>query len=243
MACSSSCSSCSSFPAGAAAAAPPPSSSSSQQQHQHQHQPRLPSSESQRHVSEARAAIVASMSNLVDAELQSRARILHDNAAMLDKQERQVARATDALRREREKLAREADGAARQLKEVGNVQNWAEVLERGFLVLEETARLAAARRGAGEESTSCCSCSSCSECGSDDGGGRRVGGEAGKEEEQEEQVRDAGRYGEGRMDVDVDLANSLHRARDDGGGAREAESSTASAHAKEPETTAITRSQ
>lgn len=200
-------------------------------------------------MSEARAAIVASMSNLVDAELQSRARILHDNAAMLDKQERQVARATDALRREREKLAREADGAARQLKEVGNVQNWAEVLERGFLVLEETARLAAARRGAEEESTSCCcSCSGCSECGSDDdGGGGGGGGEAGKEEEQQEQeeeYRDAGRYGEGRMDVDVDLANSLHRTRDDGGGgAREAEPSTASAHAKGPETTAITGSQ
>lgn len=124
------------------------------------------------------------MGNLLDSELQTRASILHENAAALDKQERDVLRATEALRREREKLAREADGAARRVKELGNVQNWAEVLERGFLVLEETVRLA--NRDSGSESGSC-SCS-CSECGGDEG-----------------------EYGEGMMDVDVDLANSLHR--------------------------------
>jgi hypothetical protein len=64
------------------------------------------------------------------------------------------------------------------------VQNWAEVLERGFLVLEETVRLA---NRDGSESGSC----SCSECG----GSGDEGGE----------------YGEGMMDVDVDLANSMHR--------------------------------
>ncbi|KAL6855278.1 hypothetical protein ACO1O0_006417 [Amphichorda felina] len=75
---------------------------------------------------------------MVDRELQSRAAVLHDNARALDRQERDVVAATGALRRERERLGREADGAARRLKELGNVQNWAEVLERQFLVLEET---------------------------------------------------------------------------------------------------------
>lgn len=105
-------------------------------------QPTLPSAETQRHVAEARAAVVASMGNMLDSELQSRAGILHENAAALEKQERDVLRATEGLRRETVKLQAEADKAARKVKELGNVQNWAEVLERGFLVLEETVRLA-----------------------------------------------------------------------------------------------------
>ncbi|KIE03969.1 GCN5-like 1, partial [Metarhizium majus ARSEF 297] len=156
----------------------------------------LPSQETQRHVAEARAAVVASMGNLIDSQLQSRAGILHDNAAALDKQERDVVRATEGLRRETEKLAREADAAARRVKELGNVQNWAEVLERGFLVLEETVRLANRQDGGSESGSGSCSCS---ECGGDESGG---GGDN----------DDDGEYGEeGMMDVDVDLANSMHR--------------------------------
>lgn len=91
----------------------------------------------------------------MDSELQWRASTLHANADVLKKQAADVQRATDGLRKEREKLVRAADQAGRRIKELGNVQNWAEVLERDFLVLEETVRLA--RRGS-------CSCS-CSECG------------------------------------------------------------------------------
>ncbi|KAK2593796.1 hypothetical protein QQS21_008504 [Conoideocrella luteorostrata] len=167
---------------------PPTTTTPAQSQSINAHAPplqqTLPSSETQRHVSEARAAVVASMGNLLDSELQSRAGILHDNAAALDKQERDVLRATEGLRKEREKLAKEADNASRKVKELGNVQNWAEVLERGFLVLEETVRLAN-REGSDAGSGSC----SCSECG--------------WSEDDE--------FGEGMMDVDVDLANSLHR--------------------------------
>ncbi|PFH60528.1 hypothetical protein XA68_10808 [Ophiocordyceps unilateralis] len=132
--------------------------------------PTLPSAETQRQVAEARAAVVASMSNMLDTSLQGRAATLHAGAAALARQERDVARASDGLRREREKLAREADGAAARLKELGNVQNWAEVLERGFLVVEETLRLV--ERGEGSE----CSCSQC---------GR-------EEEEEEEAVKEDG---------------------------------------------------
>ncbi|KAF9772813.1 hypothetical protein IL306_009453 [Fusarium sp. DS 682] len=118
-------------------------------------QPTLPSAETQRHVAEARRAVVATLENMMDSELQWRASTLHSNAAALSKQAQDVQRATEGLRRENVKLAREADVAARRLKELGNVQNWAEVLERDFLVLEETVRLANSDR----------SCS-CSECGS-----------------------------------------------------------------------------
>lgn len=136
----------------------------------------LPSQQTQRQIAEARAAVVASIGNLVDSELQSRATILHENAASLEKQEADVVRATEGLRKEREKLAKEADSAARGLKEIGNVQNWAEVLERQFLVLEETVRLA---NGGGSESGSdSASICSCSDCGREDPGAEAVDGDA-----------------------------------------------------------------
>jgi FtsZ-binding cell division protein ZapB len=103
---------------------------------------------------------------MMDSELQWRASTLHSNASVLSKQAQDVQRATDGLRRENVKLAREADSAARRLKEIGNVQNWAEVLERDFLVLEETIRLA-------NDDRSC----SCSDCGSYSGSGSESGGE------------------------------------------------------------------
>ncbi|KAI0194889.1 hypothetical protein EV127DRAFT_313927, partial [Xylaria flabelliformis] len=109
--------------------------------------PNLPSRDSQLHVAEARAALVASMSNMLDSELQSRASVLHANAAVISRQEQDVTRATEALRKENDKLAKVAKDAGRKIKELGNVQNWAEVLERDFLVLEETMRLV---RGGGD---------------------------------------------------------------------------------------------
>ncbi|KAI0428780.1 hypothetical protein F5Y09DRAFT_312217 [Xylaria sp. FL1042] len=112
--------------------------------------PDLPSHDTQLHVAEARAALVASMSNMLDSELQSRASLLHANTAALSRQEQDVARATEALRKENDKLAKVAKDAGRKIKELGNVQNWAEVLERDFLVLEETMRLV---RDGGAESS------------------------------------------------------------------------------------------
>lgn len=91
---------------------------------------------------EARDAIIASMSNLLDHKLQIRATQLHSNSAALAKQEADVARATEGLRKETAKLERVAKDAGRKVKELGNVQNWAEVLERDLLVIEETIRLA-----------------------------------------------------------------------------------------------------
>ncbi|KAF5244183.1 hypothetical protein FAUST_2535 [Fusarium austroamericanum] len=127
-------------------------------------QPTLPSAETQRHVAEARRAVVATLENMMDSELQWRASTLHSNASVLNKQAQDVQRATDGLRRENIKLAREADAAAHKLKEIGNVQNWAEVLERDFLVIEETIRLANDDR-----SCSCSDCGSCSGSGSESG--------------------------------------------------------------------------
>ncbi len=131
----------------------------------------LPSPETQRHITEARAAVVASIGNMLDTQLQSRAAILHENATALNKQEQDVIQATEGLRAEREKLAREADTAAKRLKEIGNVQNWAEVVERGFVLVEETLRLANGGGSEGSVSGSdTASVCSCSECGREEAG-------------------------------------------------------------------------
>lgn len=53
-----------------------------------------------------------------------------------------MVKATAGLRKETDKLKKLADEGSRKVKELGNVQNWAEMLERDFLVLEETLRLA-----------------------------------------------------------------------------------------------------
>ncbi|KAI0852045.1 hypothetical protein F5Y00DRAFT_205851 [Daldinia vernicosa] len=120
--------------------------------------PALPSRTTQLHIDEARAALVASMSNMLDSELQSRASLLHSNAAALTKQEKDVIKGTEALRKENDKLEKLARDTERKIKELGNVQNWAEVLERDFLILEETARLV--KNGSGSDSCSECSRSS-----------------------------------------------------------------------------------
>lgn len=125
----------------------------------------LPTSDS---VTQARTAVVATLSNLLDRKLQTRATTLHENAASLTKQEREVEQATAGLRKEREKLEKEAAKAERSLREIGSVQNWAEVLERQFLVVEETVRLANGGKDGSEGSERSYSGSgscSCSECG------------------------------------------------------------------------------
>ncbi|ORY64339.1 uncharacterized protein BCR38DRAFT_485498 [Pseudomassariella vexata] len=139
--------------------------------------PNLPSQSTQMHIAEARAALVASMSNLLDSELQGRAALLHSNAAALAKQEKDVAKATEGLRKENDKLAKVARDAGRKIKETGNVQNWAEVLERDFLVLEETLRLV--REGSDEGSEASWS-GSYSGSGSGSGSGSECEGGSGR---------------------------------------------------------------
>jgi hypothetical protein len=70
---------------------------------------------------------------------------LHANSKAIDKQEKDLAKATSALAKESEKWAKVGDKAIKQLNEIGDVQNWAEVLERDLLVLEETMRLVEGR--------------------------------------------------------------------------------------------------
>lgn len=56
---------------------------------------------------------------------------------MLSKQDADVLKQTKKLAQQARKQQGVAKGAAEKLKELGDIQNWAEVLERDLLVLEE----------------------------------------------------------------------------------------------------------
>lgn len=106
-------------------------------------------------MAQARTALVASIGNMLDHELQTRAELLHANQAAIERQERDVGRALAGLRREDDRLLALLNRGSRQVKELGDVQNWAERMETDFLVLEETMRLVGeGGAGSGSESGS-----------------------------------------------------------------------------------------
>ncbi|KNG86335.1 hypothetical protein ANOM_004703 [Aspergillus nomiae NRRL 13137] len=103
-----------------------------------------PESTEQR-TSEAKTAFEASLRSVganYETALRDRARTLHENSTVLDKQEADVRRATEQLAKQNDQLAKVADQARDGLKEIGDVQNWAELIERDLLIVEETVRLA-----------------------------------------------------------------------------------------------------
>lgn len=73
--------------------------------------------------------------------MQGRAADIHSNAAAIDKQQTQLDKDSKALAKESAKLEHEVDKVLKGMKDFGDVQNWAEMLERDFMVLEETMRL------------------------------------------------------------------------------------------------------
>jgi hypothetical protein len=101
-------------------------------------------SNSSRAQAEARAAVIASLESAgsnYDNRMQRRAADLHANSAAISKQEAQVQTNTAALAKESAKWQKELDKTTKGLKEFGDLQNFAEMMERDFLVLEETLRL------------------------------------------------------------------------------------------------------
>jgi multidrug resistance efflux pump len=101
-------------------------------------------SNSSRAQAEARAAVIASLESAgsnYDNRMQRRAADLHANSAAISKQEAQVQKNTAALAKESAKWQKELDKTTKGLKEFGDLQNFAEMMERDFLVLEETLRL------------------------------------------------------------------------------------------------------
>ncbi|KAI7154402.1 hypothetical protein KC349_g7661 [Hortaea werneckii] len=108
---------------------------------------------------EARAAILATLSSAgshYSTLSQQKAQDLHANSHAIAAQEAALAESTKELETERRKWAREAEKATKGLNRFGDLQNWAEMMERDFCVLEETLRLVEGGDGeeVGEESAS-----------------------------------------------------------------------------------------
>ncbi|KAI7217103.1 hypothetical protein KC333_g4422 [Hortaea werneckii] len=104
---------------------------------------------------EARAAILATLSSAgshYSTLNQQKAQDLHANSHAIAVQEAALAQSTKELETERKKWAKEAEKATKGLNQFGDLQNWAEMMERDFFVLEETLRLVEGRDG--EESAS-----------------------------------------------------------------------------------------
>lgn len=103
---------------------------------------------SAKQIEEARTAVTASLSsvgNSLTADLQTRANDLHANAAAIEKQEKELARQAAALAKQSAQYQKLLDKSTKSLNEIGDVQNWAEMIERDLLVVEETLRLAEGR--------------------------------------------------------------------------------------------------
>ncbi|KAI5818242.1 GCN5-like 1 [Pyronema omphalodes] len=93
---------------------------------------------------EARAALTREIHNLgstVDIELRDRITNIHNNANALDKQSQQLRNKTNQLAKTTKQWGSMADNARGKLKEIGDIQNWAELIEHDLMVIEETLRI------------------------------------------------------------------------------------------------------
>jgi len=97
---------------------------------------------------EARAAVVASLNSVgssYTADLQARSEDHHTSKAAIDLQEKELQKQTRALANDSAQWEKLLNSTTRQMRDFGDVQNWAEMIERDLLVVEETLRLAEGR--------------------------------------------------------------------------------------------------
>ncbi|GLA61942.1 hypothetical protein AtubIFM54640_002475 [Aspergillus tubingensis] len=100
----------------------------------------MPPPEKSKETLEAKSAFSATLLNIGSTHaspLVERAHTITENAAALDKQQAELEAHTAALAKQNESWDKLAGEARDGLKEIGDVQNWAEVVERELLVLEE----------------------------------------------------------------------------------------------------------
>jgi hypothetical protein len=89
---------------------------------------------------EALAAFTATLHSVgtnLEAPLRDRAANIQSNAIVLERQEAELAENTARLARQNGEWIGLADETREGLKEIGDVQNWAEMIERDLLALED----------------------------------------------------------------------------------------------------------
>ncbi|KAJ5776601.1 uncharacterized protein N7511_001612 [Penicillium nucicola] len=119
-----------------------------------------PSPTTDQHQKEALAAFTATLHSVgtnLEAPLRDRASNIQSNAVALDRQQAELAENTQRLARQNAQWLGFADETRDGLKEIGDVQNWAELIERDLLALEDMMDSVEGRRrgsGSGSESDS-----------------------------------------------------------------------------------------
>lgn len=81
---------------------------------------------------------VTTLGAQIDSDLRSRITTIHQNAQSLESQSRTVQSRTAALSKTTKQWSGVAEGARSRLKEIGDIQNWAEMIEHDLMVIEET---------------------------------------------------------------------------------------------------------
>jgi len=73
-----------------------------------------------------------------DGDLRDRITTIHQNAQNLEAQTRTLKNRTAALNKTTRQWSRVVESATSRLKEIGDVQNWVEMIEHDLSVIEET---------------------------------------------------------------------------------------------------------
>ncbi|KAJ5496028.1 hypothetical protein N7539_001144 [Penicillium diatomitis] len=100
----------------------------------------LPDSTEDHQKQEALAAFTATLRSVgtnLEAPLRDRAAIITANEAALQRQEAELVEHTAQLARQNAQWTGWAEETREGLKEIGDVQNWAEMIERDLLILED----------------------------------------------------------------------------------------------------------
>ncbi len=98
-----------------------------------------PTSPDPQRTAEARAAFTAHLTSIGNSHisaLEQRVGDIHSNSLAISKQEDEIEKESKKLADESRKHEKVADDVGSKLKELGDIQNWAEVMERDLLVLE-----------------------------------------------------------------------------------------------------------
>ncbi|CAG8920233.1 unnamed protein product [Penicillium salamii] len=100
-------------------------------------EPSNPTEDQQKEALAAFTATLHSVGTNLEAPLRDRAANIQSNAAALERQEAELAENTARLARQNQQWVGLADETREGLKEIGDVQNWAEMIERDLLALED----------------------------------------------------------------------------------------------------------
>lgn len=95
---------------------------------------------SEQQKNEALAAFTATLHSVgtnLEAPLRDRAAVINENSGALAKQEAELAESGQKLAKQNAQWEKITDDTRAGLKEIGDVQNWAEMIERDLQVLEE----------------------------------------------------------------------------------------------------------